>query len=238
MKKHPPSCSSAFMSNTPERTGLFPLQCSHLLSPRAMSWLHGRARTLAENVLTLSAGGGRWGWLPPWASQDPRGKVRGLELQPEGPSHPAGTWSTSLPSCCPDQNCCPPPPIAWWLEGKNPFVKVARHVCPGGPALHHAPKSKKTKEKDNRMSAFLRPGYTRATSSGTGPRRRACPEQSDTSSQAPATPPARRNGVTLSDEVTFSLGFDRHTFDLVRGTLKGQRSQSQSPWCQPQLHAS
>lgn len=146
-----------------------------------MTWLHGRARTLAENVLTLSARGGRWGWLPPWASQDPKGRVRGRELQPEGPSHPAGTWPTSLPFCCPDQNCCPPPPIAWWLEGKNPFVKAARHVCPGGPALHHAPK--KTKKMDNRMNAFLRPGCTRATSSGTGPRRWVCPEQSDTSSQ-------------------------------------------------------
>lgn len=174
-KKHPPSCSRTFMSSTPE--------CTRFVSSvTAMTRLHGRARTLADSVLISSAGGGRWGWLPPWASQDPRGRGRGLELQPEGPSHPAGAWPTTLPSCCPDQNCCPPPPIAWWLEGKNPFVKAARHVCPGGPALHHAPKSKKTKEKDNKIDAFLGPGCTRATSSGTGPRRWACPKQSDTSS--------------------------------------------------------
>lgn len=115
--------------------GLLPLQCSHLLSPRAMTWLHGRARTLAENVLTLSARGGRWGWLPPWASQDPKGRVRGRELQPEGPSHPAGTWPTSLPFCCPDQNCCPPPPIAWWLKGKKSVCKGSSPCLSWGPCF-------------------------------------------------------------------------------------------------------
>lgn len=100
-----------------------------------MTWLHGRARTLAENVLTLSARGGRWGWLPPWASQDPKGRVRGRELQPEGPSHPAGTWPTSLPFCCPDQNCCPPPPIAWWLKGKKSVCKGSSPCLSWGPCF-------------------------------------------------------------------------------------------------------
>lgn len=122
--------------------GFFLSQCPYLPSPRTMAWLHGRARTLAEHTKCKR---GQVGVAPTLGLLGSQGQSERRNRDSlEWPSHSAGLWSSTLPSCYPGRSCCPPRPIVWRLEGKISLSRQFALCLSWGSTLHNAQEWKRT----------------------------------------------------------------------------------------------